>query len=75
MSKPKNTIEQTVALCNCGHKTGAHAGEAHDGYCLEYLYDGLAKCTCQAFSPFLTLDREEDILELTSELSIPDVEE
>lgn len=51
-------------LCLCGHSEDKHA--EHVGYCLEYPYGNFDnKCTCQCFSPFLTLSDADDIRDLT----------
>lgn len=54
-----------VHVCICGHCNGSHSNNG-EGYCEEYLYGNFEmKCTCQCFSPYLTLTNERDIRDLT----------
>jgi len=64
-----------VELCVCGHCKDRHAMKG-EGMCREYLYGNFdMKCTCPCYAPFMTLSRDEDILNLTDELSQPYLEE
>ncbi len=60
-------------LCLCGHSEDKHAERA--GYCLEYPYGNFDnKCTCQCYSPYLTLSSDADILDLTDPEDPPQTE-